>query len=155
MLVTEGIPLFYLELAVGQTHRKGSIGVWSAINPYLGGVGYGSAVVSFLVGLYYNVIIMWCLFYLFNSFTAVLPWSECPTEMISENITKPVAECELSDSTSYFWYRSTLNMSDKIEDFGEINWRLMLCLLCAWIVVYICLCKGIKSQGKVRNTLLH
>lgn len=39
MLVLEGIPLFYLELAVGQKMRLGSIGAWASISPYLGGVG--------------------------------------------------------------------------------------------------------------------
>lgn len=38
-LVFEGIPLFHIELAIGQRLRRGSVGVWKAISPYLGGVG--------------------------------------------------------------------------------------------------------------------
>jgi len=38
-LLFEGIPLLHLELALGQCLRKGSIGAWNAISPYLGGVG--------------------------------------------------------------------------------------------------------------------
>lgn len=38
-LVLEGIPLFHVELAIGQRLRRGSVGVWMAISPYLGGVG--------------------------------------------------------------------------------------------------------------------
>lgn len=38
-LAFEGIPLFHIELAVGQRLRRGSVGVWTAISPYLGGVG--------------------------------------------------------------------------------------------------------------------
>lgn len=38
-LVFEGLPLLYLELAIGQRMRKGSIGVWKTISPLLGGVG--------------------------------------------------------------------------------------------------------------------
>lgn len=38
-LVFEGLPLLYLELAIGQRLRKGSIGVWNSISPLLGGVG--------------------------------------------------------------------------------------------------------------------
>lgn len=38
-LVFEGIPLLFLELAVGQRLRKGSVGVWKTINPVIGGVG--------------------------------------------------------------------------------------------------------------------
>lgn len=39
MLILEGIPLFYMELAIGQKMSLGSIGAWTAISPYLGGVG--------------------------------------------------------------------------------------------------------------------
>lgn len=39
LLVLEGIPLLYLEFAIGQRLRKGSVGVWSAIHPALKGVG--------------------------------------------------------------------------------------------------------------------
>lgn len=34
--------------------------------------------VSFLVGMYYNTIMAWIMWYLFNSFQDPLPWSQCP-----------------------------------------------------------------------------
>lgn len=40
--------------------------------------GIASLLVSFLVGLYYNTIMAWILWYLFNSFQNTLPWSQCP-----------------------------------------------------------------------------
>ena len=66
MLAVEGLPIVYLELAIGQRLRKGAIGVWSQISPYLGGIGIASTVVSFNVARYYNTIIAWCLYYLFQ-----------------------------------------------------------------------------------------
>ncbi|MEQ2289615.1 hypothetical protein AMECASPLE_034975 [Ameca splendens] len=39
LLVLEGIPLLHLEFAIGQRLRKGSVGVWRSISPYLTGVG--------------------------------------------------------------------------------------------------------------------
>lgn len=39
LLVLEGMPLLLLEFAIGQRLRKGSVGVWRAINPYLTGIG--------------------------------------------------------------------------------------------------------------------
>lgn len=38
------------------------------------GLGVSAAIVSYLVALYYNVIITWCLYYLGRSFTLNLPW---------------------------------------------------------------------------------
>ena len=66
MLAFMGLPLFYLELAVGQRLRKGALGAWHQISPNLGGVGVSSAVVSFVVALYYNTVIAWCLYYFFQ-----------------------------------------------------------------------------------------
>lgn len=82
MLAVEGMPIVFLELAIGQRLRKGAIGVWAQISPYLGGIGIASTVVSFNVALYYNTIIAWCLYYLFQvrpfvfniSFTYVRPF---------------------------------------------------------------------------------
>ncbi|XP_025023509.1 sodium-dependent neutral amino acid transporter SLC6A17-like, partial [Python bivittatus] len=42
LLILIGLPLFFLELAVGQRIRRGSIGVWNYICPRLGGIGFAS-----------------------------------------------------------------------------------------------------------------
>ena len=42
-----------------------------------------------------------------------------------------------------------LDMSDGIDSPGELRWQLCLCLLLAWIVVFLCIIKGVKSTGKV------
>lgn len=68
MLVLEGIPLFLIELGMGQRMRLGSLGVWNTIHPWLGDIGISSCIVTLFVALYYNVVITWCFFYLFNSF---------------------------------------------------------------------------------------
>ena len=44
------------------------------------GVGIGMTVVSGLVGIYYNIIIAWSIYYLFASFTSQLPWEFCGNE---------------------------------------------------------------------------
>ncbi len=35
------------------------------------------------------------------------------------------------------------------ENFGTLQWELVLCLLLAWIIVCACLIKGVHSSGKV------
>lgn len=68
MLFLEGVPLFLIELGIGQKMRLGALGAWNTIHPWLGGLGVASCTVTFFVALYYNVIITWCFYYLFNSF---------------------------------------------------------------------------------------
>nr|XP_046159219.1 sodium- and chloride-dependent transporter XTRP3-like [Oncorhynchus gorbuscha] len=146
MLVLLGVPLFYMELAIGQKMRLGSIGAWRAISPYLGGVGLASVVTSMYLCLYYNVINAWSFWYLFHSFQSILPWAECP---VNSNLTGPVEECERATPTQYFFYRETLDISGSIEENGGIHMGQALCLLLAWIIVYLFIVKGVKSTGKV------
>ncbi|XP_052128941.1 sodium-dependent dopamine transporter [Frankliniella occidentalis] len=77
MLLVGGIPLFYMELALGQFHRKGSITCWGRIVPLFKGIGYAVALIAFYVDFYYNVIIAWALRFFFASFTDMLPWTTC------------------------------------------------------------------------------
>ncbi|XP_046465289.1 sodium-dependent neutral amino acid transporter B(0)AT3 isoform X1 [Neodiprion pinetum] len=149
MLAIEGIPIFYLELAIGQRLRKGAIGVWNQVSPYLAGIGVSSAVVSFNVALYYNTIIAWCLFYLAQSFQSELPWSECPNKYFQNGSYASEPECLMSGPTQYFWYRTTLMISEDINSPEVFNWKIALALVVAWILVYMCMIKGIASSGKV------
>ncbi|CAH2221151.1 sodium-dependent neutral amino acid transporter SLC6A17 [Pelobates cultripes] len=148
LLILIGIPLFFLELAVGQRIRRGSIGVWNYICPRLGGIGYASCVVCFFVGLYYNVIIGWSIFYFFQSFQYPLPWNECPT-VKNQTVIMVEPECDKSSATTYFWYREALDISDSISEGGGLNWKMTLCLLFAWSIVGMAMIKGIQSSGKV------
>ncbi|CAB1312323.1 unnamed protein product, partial [Coregonus sp. 'balchen'] len=144
LMILVGIPLFFLELAAGQSIRQGSIGVWKHISPKLAGIGYSSCVVCFFVALYYNVIISWSLFYLGNSFQYPLPWKECP-----EHGNTTVEECVASSPTTYFWFRKALNITDSIDNTGEFNHVITCCLLAAWTIVCLGMFKGIKSSAKV------
>ncbi|KAK3876072.1 hypothetical protein Pcinc_019084 [Petrolisthes cinctipes] len=151
MLAVEGIPVFYLELAIGQRLRKGAIGVWNQVSPYCGGIGVASAFVSFNVALYYNTIIAWCLYYLAGSFRSPLPWADCPKEYFANGSYKEVRECAKSSPTEYFWYRETLDISPDINHPEKFNWKIGVCLLVAWVLTYLCMAKGIASSGKVRK----
>ncbi|KAG9260780.1 sodium-dependent neutral amino acid transporter SLC6A17-like [Astyanax mexicanus] len=148
LLILIGIPLFFLELAVGQKIRRGSIGVWNYVCPQLGGVGVSSLMVCGFVGLYYNVIIGWSIFYFFQSFQSPLPWSSCPVRINgSQAIVEP--ECDKSSATTYFWYRETLNITSSISDTGGLNWKMTVSLFIAWVIVCLAVIKGIQSSGKV------
>ncbi|KAM4631101.1 sodium-dependent neutral amino acid transporter B(0)AT3-like [Polymixia lowei] len=144
-LVFEGLPLLYLELAIGQRLRMGSIGVWNSISPFLGGLGIASMFVSFLVGIFYNTILAWVLWYFFHSFQNPLPWSQCP---LNDNLTAYNTECVESTPVNYFWYRQTLNITPDIDINGSLQWWMVICLATAWCVVYICFIRGIETIGK-------
>ncbi|XP_073318904.1 sodium-dependent neutral amino acid transporter B(0)AT1-like [Pagrus major] len=145
LMVLEGLPLLLLEFAIGQRLRKGSVGVWRAIHPYLTGIGIASMLVCSLIVLYYNAIMAWIIWYLFNSFQNPLPWTQCP---LNDNGTVFVPECQQSSTMDYYYYRVTLNTSASVDDSGGIHWPIVVCLLAAWTVLCICYARGISSSGK-------
>ncbi|XP_073418740.1 sodium-dependent dopamine transporter-like [Dendrobates tinctorius] len=83
-MIIAGMPLFYMELAIGQFNREGAAGVWK-ICPIFKGVGYTVILISLYVGFFYNVIIAWAIYYLFSSFTSELPWIHCNNSWNSDN----------------------------------------------------------------------
>uniref|UniRef100_A0AC34FYW4 Uncharacterized protein n=1 Tax=Panagrolaimus sp. ES5 TaxID=591445 RepID=A0AC34FYW4_9BILA len=60
--------MLYLELSLGQFSQSGPATVHGKIRPYAQGVGWGMAVLSLLVSVYYNVIVAWTLVFIVSIF---------------------------------------------------------------------------------------
>lgn len=52
------------------------------------GIGYACSMIVFFLDCNYNIILTWSLYYLFSSFSAVLPWSSCGNEWNTVNCTE-------------------------------------------------------------------
>nr|XP_047126814.1 sodium-dependent neutral amino acid transporter B(0)AT1 isoform X3 [Hydra vulgaris] len=177
MMVFQGLPLFVIEFAIGQRMQKSAVYCWNNIHPALFGVGISCMLVSFAMCSYYIVIITWCFYYLFISFTSELPWQQkfCLkyqsyfnlesnlTVLKSQNQSDPnisnltnylqhqyndFPDCCVRDSAQYYWYNNVLQVSSNLHSSGVLNWRMFGCLLLAWVLVYMCVLKGVKSSGK-------
>jgi len=55
--------------------------------------------VSFMVGIYYNMIIAYILRYLFASFTATLPWQSCRPDWIKYGCYERLADSNVTNAT--------------------------------------------------------
>ncbi|XP_069743885.1 sodium- and chloride-dependent neutral and basic amino acid transporter B(0+)-like [Narcine bancroftii] len=176
MLAIVGMPLFFLECSRGQFSSSGPISAWKAV-PLLQGVGVSKIIVSAFVTLYYNCIIAYSIYYFFASLQFPLPWSKCfdwwnAEETCSNNLKGVIYNITLDNSShkliqnatcingtevqltqyssaEYYWNQIVLQRSNSINETGGIIWDLALCLLLAWLIVLLILCKGIKSSGKV------
>lgn len=212
MLLICGFPIFFFELSLGQFASEGPVSVWK-VNPLFYGIGWGMVSISAMVCVYYNVIIMYSIYYMFVSFVNLdgeVPWIDCDnpwntkqcrqeaypsfgtmtndTEKIYElskmrnatciadklpsvlaNNTLPATatiydlgfqvynesflncDWKLMLPSEEYWTRFVLRFheSDGISDLGGVSLKNVLCLLLAWILVFFCLMKGIKSSGKV------
>uniref|UniRef100_A0A3Q2W5G6 Transporter n=1 Tax=Haplochromis burtoni TaxID=8153 RepID=A0A3Q2W5G6_HAPBU len=150
MLVVLGIPLLYMELTVGQYTRRGPVLALATVCPLLKGVGIASVAISFIMCTYYNVVITWALYYLFSSFQAPLPWQNCNNTWNTPNCTNHATNSSYSSTASqeFFKYKM-LEQTSGVEDTGVLRWDLFLILILAWILIYFCIFKGVKSTGKV------
>lgn len=182
-LLACGLPLYFLEVSIGQFTGRGCFHSWEA-SPLFKGIGVGMFNVLFVVTLYYNIINTWTLYYLGSSFISPLPWTGCNNEWNTPTCFKKssILSTRIGNDTGHdlynasstispdqnatvlsvvrfpsnsttsqeeFWFHRVLTMSRSLEDVGGLNWQLTLCFLSAWLVVFLCLIKGVKSLGKV------
>uniref|UniRef100_A0A3Q4AGL7 Transporter n=1 Tax=Mola mola TaxID=94237 RepID=A0A3Q4AGL7_MOLML len=140
-LFTCGVPVFFLEVALGQYTSEGGITCWRKISPlFEGRMGQLHDLLRFFPSV-------WHISELFGS--SSLPPENCVefqrrntsiNQTIDRNVTSPVME---------FWERRALRISSGIDHMGSLNWDLALCLFIAWVICYFCIWKGTKSTGKV------
>uniref|UniRef100_A0A1I8H4N8 Transporter n=1 Tax=Macrostomum lignano TaxID=282301 RepID=A0A1I8H4N8_9PLAT len=177
MLALCALPLFYMELLLGQYNRQGCISVWNKVCPIMKGVGVASCVMNFYVALFYNSVIAWSFYYLFSSFTSVLPWTRCDQTYNTEfcwndakqetcllgfngsaignftewsgngSICHPDSR-RVSSASEYFDYHVLgLREATGFHDLGPPKWDLSLCLALTFVCLYFSLFKGVKSMG--------
>ncbi|XP_037108727.1 sodium- and chloride-dependent neutral and basic amino acid transporter B(0+) isoform X1 [Syngnathus acus] len=173
MLVLAGSPFYFLESALGQFCSQGPIHVWRAV-PILQGAGIAMVILTFILSIYYNVIMAYSVYYMFASFQSPLPWFDCFSWTNSSCSDAPGVYCNISGAlvanwsqanmtcpssdmilaavqspSEQYWDRVALQRSASIDETGPIVWHLALCLLLSSILVGAALIKGIKSSGKV------
>ena len=54
----------------------------------------------------------------------------------------------MAGSADYYWYRSTLNISEATDVFNGINWSVLFSvLILAWIIIYYAMMNGSEQAG--------
>uniref|UniRef100_A0A4W6GCB5 Transporter n=1 Tax=Lates calcarifer TaxID=8187 RepID=A0A4W6GCB5_LATCA len=157
MAIFGGVPLFYMELALGQFHRTGAISIWKHICPIFKGIGYAICIIALYVSFYYNTIIAWALFYFYSSFSSILPWTNCDNVWNTPDCTNYFGMDNVTWTNSSrspaeeFYTRNVLEIhkSSGLKNVGGVRWQLMLCLFLIFTIVYFSLWKGVKTSGKV------
>ncbi|XP_043280535.1 sodium-dependent nutrient amino acid transporter 1-like isoform X2 [Venturia canescens] len=159
VLFLVGKPFYYLEMILGQFTSKSSVKMW-AMNPGFRGVGWAQMFSMLSVGTYYCSLMSVTLFYLISSFKSELPWSSCLPEWgdrcfnsgktDDDNLTFSSNGSSLRKSSAELYFTKTvLNEKSNIDDgLGWPDWRLTLCLFCAWACIFGVLARGVKSSGK-------
>lgn len=129
-LLTAGIPLLILELSLGKKYQGGAPQALRQLNKRFEPIGWFSIATSFVIITYYAVVMAWILDYLVYSF--VVPWIGME-----------------GGAAAFFTGPSILGLSTSPGELGGFSWVVIIALVVAWIAIWWCLRRGIKSIEKI------
>lgn len=124
-----GMPILGMELCIGTFFQAGDADAFGSMNPRLRGIGLASIFAGYGITFYYCIILAWAFVYFGASFqaTANIPW--------------------MSNTEDYF---NEISMATGPDNFtGAFNWKAFVGLLAVWIIIFLCLFKGVKSTSWV------
>ncbi|XP_022102535.1 sodium- and chloride-dependent creatine transporter 1-like [Acanthaster planci] len=111
-LLMSGIPMFLLEITLGQFMARGCIMSWQ-ICPLFQGVGYATTVICTFCNQYYVTILAWALYYFFKSFTTEVPWATCGNPWNTEQCIESKEEGSVGPCLNYTY--NLTNETDYID----------------------------------------
>ncbi|XP_021348104.1 sodium-dependent proline transporter-like [Mizuhopecten yessoensis] len=169
-LLAGGVPLYFLEVFLGQYSGRGLFEIWG-FAPLFKGIGISIALLNLLCVSYLSTMRYWLLEYLRQSFTTDLPWSSCghtwntnscrashtllsssTNESLWNSTTNTVGYHNFTTDVTAeeeFWQHNILSLSSGVEEVGSLRWRLVLWTIIINIIIIACLLKSVKSVGKL------
>lgn len=142
---------------LGQLFKKGPVEIFSMIRSKFTGVGWAAVFVSWIISIYYAIILCWAVYYFLLSFYSPLPWSP-EALMVNNNATDSInsnsnSSVDFNSTNTFmnidFFKTQILKKSSGIDQMGSIDTNLMLCLFITYILIYLCISKGVQSSAKV------
>ncbi|XP_067130838.1 sodium- and chloride-dependent GABA transporter 1-like [Centruroides vittatus] len=122
-----GLPVFLVELTLGQFSAIGPLKIFKYLSPAFKGLGYAIIIASTFVCIYYNVIISWTIFYFFDSARSVVNWQFCDHSFNTEACFREAdySACKMQNSSHVFFnrtcYNSTYAISNNITEIPAAN----------------------------------
>jgi len=161
-IIFSGVPIFLLEISLGQFMKQGGIGLWN-LCPLMKGIGYSSTIIVFFCNTYYIMVLTWAMYYFYRSLTYTLPWGSCnnfwntelcidASNITAVNVSKAVeaaTNIKYKAAVDEFWENEVLQITKDITEVGHFRPGLVLCFFLAWLICYLCVCKGVKTTGKI------
>ncbi|CAB3231281.1 unnamed protein product [Arctia plantaginis] len=150
-----GIPLVYLETTLGQFASAGCVSVFN-LNPLLKGAGYAAILLNVIAITYFATIMSYPVLYIYHSMSSPLPWQNCGNSWNTDKCTEIRSNSSFFTSNGSittpedeFFHIRLLQMSPSINQIGTIVWPIFICNVICWIIVYLSICNGVKSVGKI------
>jgi NSS family neurotransmitter:Na+ symporter len=129
-LITAGIPIIIMEFGLGHKYKGAAPKTFSSITSKWEWLGWWQVLVSFVISVYYVVVIGWGVNYLKFSFTQ--SWGE---------------------NTKGFFFGDFLKLSDSALNLGGIVWPVFIATALVWAVTWFVLFSGVKKGIEVANKI--
>ncbi|KAH1022786.1 sodium-dependent transporter bedraggled isoform X2 [Dendroctonus ponderosae] len=148
-----GLPLFTLQLCLGQQLGTGVIDMWR-ISPLFQGVGVSLLITQALTGLYSIVGVSWMFVYFQDSFITAVDkyrWAQ-PFIFYRKDAQPPInGSYKLSETVPDYFSGVVLqryHLPNGVA-YGTIKFQSAFNLAVVWTVIFVSLSKGLRSYGKV------
>ncbi|KYB29348.1 sodium-dependent transporter bedraggled isoform X1 [Tribolium castaneum] len=148
-----GLPLFTLQLCLGQQLGAGVIDMWR-ISPLFQGVGVALLIAQALLGLYSIIGVSWMFVFFRDSFITKVDkyrWAE-PFIYYRTDVQPPVnGTYKLTETIPDYFSGIVLQRHHLAagSSYGTIKFQLAFNLAVVWMIVFVSLSKGLRSYGKV------
>lgn len=164
-----GIPMLWLQMCLGANIKGGPISMWR-VSPICKGIGIALVLVQALVALYSAVSISWILVYLRDScISSAYPWyrwqetfeffrgSNDYDSLFTNATPISLSASKLGESVADYFngvvlQRYQLGPGGRAAvggSIGAVRFQVGFNLAVLWLIVFIVLCKGLRSYGKI------
>ena|GEM_PF-753651 len=126
-MIVIGIPFLIMEFSLGHLTQQSSPGAFKRVGIKWEFVGWWPIVLSFIIVCYYATVLAWCFNYLIDSFSHPLAWAENANDYFHKQ---------------YLQDTQTLSL-------GGLRWPIVAALAGVWVVMFLCIFKGVKLVSKI------
>lgn len=102
------------------------------------GLALTTVLVLVFAAINYSYLMAYCFHYLTHAFASTLPWAQAGGE--------PQA---LLQQTKDYFFRAVLQLNDNKFELGDIKYELLIGYIVCWLLIYLCVRRGIELSGKI------
>lgn len=128
-MIIIGIPFLMMEIAIGRKLRRGAPQALRGINRKAEPIGWAAVANAFVISVYYAVVFAWVILMAVACF-------------------KFFSLTGNTEAASGVW-ANLISTTGTTSGYGTIAWPVVVCLVIAWIVIYLCIRNGTQTVGKV------
>ncbi|HEX41402.1 MAG TPA: sodium-dependent transporter, partial [Phycisphaerales bacterium] len=134
-----GLPLMILEFSVGHFTQRAAPDAFKRAHGRFEVAGWWGIILAFVIITYYPVILAYCFSFLWYSVVGILTGGKLP--WAGQGI-------EGVQNAKDFFFVKYLGMQPG-PALGPIRMNLVWPLAFTWVIMYLCICRGVKLVGRI------